>query len=216
MVGAILGIGILNNQINLNGLGKVMVCWLGTPVGALMIACLCYRFLAMLYNKLDLNIFKSDVLIRIGLVFAGIYGAFALGANSTASVAAVFVGAGLINIFSATLIGGASISSGILTYSRPVMETVGKKLVRLDPFSALVVSLSMAATIHFYTFIGVPVSTSQAVVGSILGVGMIKGARTISKKTLKHILTGWILTPVVACFFSLAIDFIVHLKYVPE
>ena len=47
-----------------------------------------------------------------------------------------FVGAGLLNVFSATLVGGLSISVGILTFSRGVMETVGKKLVRLDPFSA--------------------------------------------------------------------------------
>ena len=41
-----------------------------------------------------------------------------------------FVGAGLLNVFSATLVGGLSISVGILTFSRGVMDTVGKKIGR--------------------------------------------------------------------------------------
>jgi PiT family inorganic phosphate transporter len=38
VVGAILGIGILNNQLNFAGLGKVVSCWVGTPIGAAIIA----------------------------------------------------------------------------------------------------------------------------------------------------------------------------------
>jgi len=215
MVGAIIGIGLLNNEMNFSGVGKVFSCWVGTPIGATIIAVILYSGLARIYNKFDLNLFVSDVVIRLCLIAAGIYGSYALGANSSASVTAVFVGAGLINISSATLIGGVSIALGILTFSRPVMETVGKKLVRLDPFSALIVSLSMAITVHFYTFVGVPVSTSQAVVGSVLGIGIVKGANTISRQTLTNILIGWLLTPVLACLCALVIFFLVHLYYIP-
>ncbi len=96
------------------------------------------------------------------------------------------------------------------------METVGKRLVKLDAFSALVVVLAEAITVHFYTFVGVPVSTSQAVVGAVLGVGIIKGVNTIRRQTLVNILFGWFLTPVVACFFALAIHFASRLQYVPS
>lgn len=80
-----------------------------------------------------------------------------------------------------------SIALGILTFSRGVMETAGRKLVRLDPFSALVVVLAEAVTVHFYTFIGVPVSTSQAVIGAVLGVGIVKGINPVSGRTLTNI-----------------------------
>jgi PiT family inorganic phosphate transporter len=122
----------------------------------------------------------------------------------------------MLTLFQAALIGGASIALGVLTYSRGVMETVGNKLVRLDPFSALVVILAEGLTMHFFTIIGVPVSTSQAVVGAVLGVGIVKGARTIKRKTLYGIFTGWFLTPPVACFIAMCIDFALHLKYVPH
>jgi len=216
VVGAILGIGILNQQLNLAGLGKVVACWFGTPVGALVIAVIIYKVLAAFYNNLKFNLFQSDMLIRLSLIVAGSYGSYALGANNVANVTAVFVGAGHLSVFSAALIGGLSIGLGILTFSKRVMETVGKKLVRLDPFSALVVLLAEAITVHIFTFIGVPVSTSQAVIGAVLGVGIIKGISTVSGRTLVNILIAWLLTPAVAGFIATAIDFAIHLQYVPK
>jgi len=211
VVGAILGIGILKKQLNVMGLGKVVACWVGTPIGGIMIATIVYQVLAFVYNRLRINLVQSDKLLRLSLIAAGSYGAYSLGANNVANVTAVFVGAGQLSVFSATLIGGLSICLGILTFSRRVMETVGKKLVRLDAFSALVVMLAEAMTVHFYTFVGVPVSTSQAVIGAVLGVGIVKGINTISRKTLTGILIGWVLSPVVASFFALALDFVIHL-----
>lgn len=216
VVGAILGIGILNQQLNLAGLGKVVACWFGTPVGAVMIAVIIYKVLAAFYNNLKINLFQSDILIRLSMIAAGSYGAYALGANNVANVTAVFVGAGHLSVFSAALIGGLSIGLGILTLSKRVMETVGKKLVRLDPFSALVVLLAQSITVHIYTFIGVPVSTSQAVIGAVLGVGIVKGISTVSGRTLVNILIAWLLTPAIAGFFATALDFTIHLQYVPN
>ena len=216
VVGAILGIGILNQQLNLAGLGKVVACWFGTPVGAMVIAIIIYKALAVFYNNLKINLFQSDILIRLSMIAAGSYGAYALGANNVANVTAVFVGAGHLSVFSAALIGGLSIGLGILTLSKRVMETVGKKLVRLDPFSALVVLLAQSITVHIYTFIGVPVSTSQAVIGAILGVGIVKGISTVSGRTLVNILIAWLLTPAIAGFFATALDFTIHLQYVPN
>lgn len=216
VVGGIIGIGIINKQIYLEGLGKVMVCWLGTPIGAMVVALFLYRILAHIYNRMNLNMFKSDILLRLCLVVTGSYGAYALGANNVANVTAVFVGAGLLNAFSAAAIGGVSIAFGILTFSRPVMETVGEKLVKLDPFSALVVVLALSVTMHIYTLVGVPVSSSQAVVGGVLGVGIVKGVNTVKAKTLLHILLGWVFTPVVSCLLALGIYFAIHLQYIPS
>jgi PiT family inorganic phosphate transporter len=215
VVGAILGIGFLNRQLNLAGLGKVVVCWLGTPVGGMLMAIIVYRLLAALANRTNPNIFQVDMLLRISLIAAGSYGAYALGANNVANVTAIFVGADMLNVFPATLIGGLSIGLGILTFSKPVMETVGKKLVSLDPFSALVVVLAEAITVHIYAMVGVPVSTSQAVIGAVLGVGIIKGANIIKRRMLAGILLAWFLTPLIACVLALGIDFVTHLHYIP-
>ena len=215
VVGAILGIGLMSQELNTAGLGKVLACWFGTPVGALVIAVLLYKVMAALYNGLKINLIQSDSLLRLSLIAAGSYGAYALGANNVANVTAVFVGAGQLSLFSALLIGGLSIALGILTFSRRVMETVGRKLVMLDPFSGLIVLLAEAVTVHIYTVIGVPVSTSQAVIGAVMGVGIVKGINTVRRRTLANILVGWFLTPVVGSFITICIEFALHLKYVP-
>lgn len=215
VVGAILGVGLLSKQINFSGLGKVVVCWLGTPLGGLIVAIVIYKLLAAIYNRLPVDLFQGDILLRSALIVAGSYAAYALGANNVANVTAVFVGADVLNVFWATFVGGLSIGMGILTFSRGVMETVGKKLVRLDPFSALIVVLAEAVTVHFYTLVGVPVSTSQAVIGAVLGVGIVKGINTVSRRTLLNILIGWFFTPVLAGLISLSLFFAVQLQYVP-
>lgn len=215
VVGAILGIGLLNRQLNFSELGKVVVCWLGTPVGGIVLGIIVYKLLAVIGNSMNLNIFQSDILLRLSLILAGSYGAYALGANNVANVTAVFVGAGMLSLSAATLIGGLSIGLGVLTFSKGVMETVGKKLVRLDPFSALVVVLAQAITVHIYALIGVPVSTSQAVIGAVLGVGIIKGVNTIRRRTLVNIFLAWFITPFVASILALFLDFASHLRYIP-
>jgi len=83
------------------------------------------------------------------------------------------------------------------------MTTVGSRLVQLDAFSALVAVVAEAITVHIYAVIGVPVSTSQAIVGAILGIGLFKGVKTINRRTLFNIFSGWLCTPVVSgliCF----------------
>jgi PiT family inorganic phosphate transporter len=215
VVGGILGMGLLNRQLDLEGLGKVVLCWFGTPIGGVVIAVLLYKALGGIYNYLRMNLFQSDGVLRIALIIAGAYAAYALGANNVANVTAVFVGAGQLSAFAALLVGGLSIGLGILTYSRRVMETVGRRLVRLDPFSALVVVLAEAITVHIYAFIGVPVSTSQAVVGAVLGVGIVKGIETVKKRTLLNILVGWFFTPLVATLIAMGLYVVIHLRYMP-
>ena len=123
-------------------LGKVVACWVGTPTGAVLVAFLLYKLLAGVYNRLPLGMVDSDRLLRAALIVAGCYASYTLGANNVANVTGVYVGAGMLTVFMAALIGGLSIAFGVMTYSRSVMETVGSELVRLDPFSALVVVLA--------------------------------------------------------------------------
>lgn len=78
----------------------------------------------------------------------------------------------------------------------------------------LVLTLIVVLAVHIYTFVGVPVSSSQAVIGAILGVGIVKGINTVSRRTLGNILVGWFLTPVVAAFIAIVLHFAIHLRYV--
>jgi PiT family inorganic phosphate transporter len=215
VVGAIVGAGLLQHQLYLQGLVKVVMCWVGTPLAGIVFSLFVYPLLGRIYNRSPYNLFQMDQFTRIGLVIAGCYSAFALGSNNVANVTAVFVGAGRLDVFTATLIGGLSIALGILTFSRGVMRTVGRDLVPLDPYSALVVVLSGALAVHVYTWIGVPVSSSQAVVGAVVGIGILKGSQTIRKRTLLSILLAWFVTPLTGCLYFFLFYYLSHLQYVP-
>lgn len=83
---------------------------------------------------------------------------------------------------------------------------MGRGLVRLKPPTALVVMLGQAFTVHLFAVWGVPVSSSQALAGSALRLGVAKGARTIGRRALLHVLLGWLVTPLAggACAYILA------------
>ena len=198
VVGAIIGIGFLTGQRSFDGLQKVVLCWIGTPVGTMIVSVVLYQVLGKILEKLPLHIFARDRILRFGLIIAGCYGAYALGANNVANVTGVYIETGQLNVMQAALLGSGSIALGVITFSKNVMFTVGKKLVKLDPFSAFIAVLSSAIVVHFYALLGVPVSSSQAIIGAVLGIGLLKGVQTISKKTLLSIFGGWIASPLVA------------------
>ena len=92
VVGAILGIGIaLQQTIHWGGLRKVVLCWIGTPIGAMIIAFLLYKFSQYIFSKIKMDILSHSTLIQYGLLISGAYGAFALGANNVANVTGVFI-----------------------------------------------------------------------------------------------------------------------------
>ena len=201
VIGAIVGMGFFvdPSKIEWYKVWRMVICWIGTPIGGATLAFIFYPMLSLLLDKLRLNLIARSIFLKIALLITGCYGAYALGANNVGNVIGVYYQTGLLdNIHILTLIGGAAIALGVLTYSKNVMLTVGSRLVQLDAFSALVAVLAMAVTVHFYAQIGVPVSTSQAIVGAVLGIGLFKGVKTINRRTVGNIFFGWLCTPLIA------------------
>ena len=196
IIGAVLGAGILSSTADFSKLYKIVACWVFTPICALVTAYLLHRILGFVVNKTVTSLTKRSLLYSAGIIVVGCYGAYTLGANNVANVTGIYVGSGVLSAEVAALIGGLSIALGVLTYSRKVMETVGKGIVPLDPFSALVAVLAEALSLHLFTQIGVPVSSSQAIVGAVVGVGLVGDVQTVSLKMLSRISIGWIMTPV--------------------
>jgi PiT family inorganic phosphate transporter len=215
VVGSIIGVGLIKGELNTSGLTKVILCWLGTPIGAILLYVLLYGFSNWLIRTLRLSIFTMDSVQRVGLVLAGCYGAYALGANNVANIAGPLVQSGAVGVDHAVIIGATSIAAGVVMLSKPVMLTVGRGIAKLDGLSALLVVLAASATVHIYAFIGVPVSTSQAAVGAVLGIGLVRGLQVIHWRTLRNVLLGWLGTPVIAVACAALIYFLSHLEYAP-
>lgn len=73
------------------------------------------------------------------------------------------------------VLGGIGISTGLAVWGRPVMETVGKKITNLVPTKGFAVELSTALTVLIASEFGLPVSTTQVLVGCIVAIGLSSG-----------------------------------------
>ena len=195
VVGAIVGAGLLEGGVTFAPLVRIIVSWVLTPIGGLIAALIPYGLMNRFPDALPMRLFVRSRVLRVVLLVVMCYSAFSLGANNLANVTGVYVNAGLIGPGMGTMLGGLAIGLGILTFSRRVIRTVGNRLVELDPVAAAVVVFAEALTLNVYALIGVPVSASQAVVGAVLGIGLIKGVQTIDGRVLRRVLFGWIGTP---------------------
>ena len=202
IIGAVVGAGMVSGIPDFSRLYKIVACWILAPISAVILSFILYHLIGFFFERYITSPQKRSVFIFWGLIFAGCFGAYALGSNHVANVTGIYVGSGLLTPFEGALIGGLSIASGVLTYSRKVMTTVGKEITHMDEYSAFISALSGAVTVEIFTQVGVPVSTSQAIVGGVVGVGLIKGVKTVRKRTLIEIGIGWISTPISAGIIS--------------
>ena len=72
-------------------------------------------------------------------------------------------------------LGGFGIILGLATWGYRVMETIGKKITELTPSRGFAAELAAATTIVLASRLGIPVSTTHILVGSVLGVGLARG-----------------------------------------
>jgi len=206
VIGAIIGGGLLSGDADLGATVKFFGAWFLTPVGGMAIAYCLYKLTKVTIED-RLTSFKFyENFVKIGYIVAGAFGAYSLGANNVANVTGIFTGR--LNVLTnqqAVLIGGLSIAVGALTYSKPVMSTVGERIVAMSSVAGLIVVISASMTVYIYAVIGIPVSSSQAVIGAIIGIGLTAGVDTINLRMLRNVLLGWFATPTVACFVSLVL-----------
>jgi len=233
IVGAIIGWNLFTgNKTDPGTLSKIVVTWISGPVLGAIFAVLLFILLAGIKKASKIHLIRFESYIKTGLIIVGAFGAYSLGANNIANVMGVFVPAfnlhpldlGLFTLTSAQqlfLLGGLAIAVGIITYSKKVMETIGTNIVELSPEAAMVVVLAQSIVLFIFSSSGlsdffvrlglppipmVPVSSSQVIVGCVIGIGLYKGIRNINFKLLGEIALGWLATPVMSglmTFFSL-------------
>ena len=205
IVGAILAVGVLGRGIQISILAKVLLSWIISPFAAMLISYLLYRILGALVKDRIRNVRMWSLYMKIGFYLVGVYGAYALGANNVANTTGVFLRAGMTTPFMAALIGSVSMGLGVCTFSRRVMYTVGKRITELNDFAALIAVLGQDITVHIFSWVGVPVSSSQAIVGAVIGVGLVKSSRTVNFWTVGKIVIGWFSTPAASFLITYAL-----------
>ncbi|MCP4746969.1 MAG: inorganic phosphate transporter [Desulfobacteraceae bacterium] len=230
IVGAIIGWNFFSGSLtDYNALGKIFITWVACPVLTAIIAVILYLLSVFAIKHFKFHMFKLDRIMRYGLFLAGVFGSFSLGANNIANVMGVFIPVSpfsdisIFGEFSLSssqqlfFIGSAAIAVGVITYSKRVMMTVGKGIFELSPVMAFVAVWSHSIVLFLFASQGleqfllnrglptiplVPVSSSQAIVGAVIGMGLLKDGQNIRWSKVAGITSGWIITPIIACLIS--------------
>jgi PiT family inorganic phosphate transporter len=196
-----------------------------------MVAVILYRMVNFVLGHAKLGLFQLDRYTRVALIMAGGFGSYSLGANNIANVMGVFVPQSpftSFDIFDYTfnstaqlfMLGGIAIGVGVFTYSKKVMLTVGDGLLTLTPVLAWVVVMAHSIVLFLFSSVSiklwlesnglwslplVPVSSSQAVIGAVIGIGLYRKTR-IQWRIVARIVSGWVATPIIStvlCVFAL-------------
>ena len=227
IVGAIIGWNLFSGfPTDTASLIKIVGTWIACPLLAGVLGVLLFKVTTVFVRWARFHIYRLDAYTRLGLILAGAFGSYSLGANNIANVMGVFVSANPFTTFNVGdffafsgiqqlfLLGAIAIGVGVYTYSKKVMLTVGGGLFPLSPVGAWVVVVAHSIVLFMFASQGlehalanaglptiplVPVSSSQAVVGAVIGIGLLKGGRGIKWRVLANIASGWVTTPLVAC-----------------
>ncbi len=213
VTGAVIGWGLFhadyaNPEVlstNLKEIGKFASTWLLNPLGAAVISFVIVFLFKKFFEAKVESLKGYDKVIKIGYIVAGAYSAYTIGINSSASVTAFYydsfgVGANILtNARFTAILGGIAIAVGVLTYSKKVMMTVGGSIANISQIDGFLVILASALAITVMKILlGIPVSTSQAVVGAVIGAGLVKGPKNVNFKVLGKIAIAWVSSPTAA------------------
>ena len=227
IIGSIIGWNLFSDSYtDISSLLKILSTWIICPLLSAVIAALLFTFAKIFVRKVGVGLIRMDGYTRLALILAGAFGAYSLGANNIANVMGVFVPVAPFpdlhfgqdfSVSSAQqlfLVRGLAIAVGVFTYSKRVMMTVGSELMTLTPLAAWVAVMSHSIVLFLFaserleqllanmslpTIPLVPVSSSQAVVGAVIGIGMLQGGREIQWPRIYGIVRGWAITPMISC-----------------
>ncbi len=213
VTGAIIGWGLFHANYsdpvvlstNVKEIGKFMSTWLINPLGAAVIAFVIVFLFKRLFETKVLSLKGYDKVIKFGYIIAGAYSAYTIGINSSASVTAFYydsfgVGANILTDARFTaILGGVAIAVGVLTFSKRVMMTVGGSIANISQIDGFLVIIASALSITIMKeLMGIPVSSSQAVVGAVVGAGLVSGVKNVNFGVFKRIAIAWVSSPTVA------------------
>ncbi len=107
--------------------------------------------------------------------------------------------------------GGIGIACGIAMAGHRVMDTIGRKITTLTNTRGFSVDFAAATTVLVASKMGLPVSTTHAAVGGVLGVGLARGMEAVNFRIIFQIIIYWILTVPAAALTSMVIFKILQL-----
>jgi PiT family inorganic phosphate transporter len=234
VVGAILGWNLFSaTHTDVGVLSQIVSAWVIAPLLSAIFAIIIFYLYKWHLKTRKISLFRTDHNLRLAFVVLVAFSAYSLGANNIANVMGMFIDAApftpIVIWNNLTIspqkqlffLGGLSIAAGILFRSMNNARVVGNDIFKMSPKTAFIAIFASSLVLFIFSskqlasllmFLKlppiplVPVSSSQAIIGAIIGLGIVKGARNIQYKNFFRIAIGWVLNPIIAgivCFIAL-------------
>ncbi|MCX8034592.1 MAG: anion permease [Thermodesulfovibrio sp.] len=202
IIGSLIGSAVASDSaVNISSIIKIIVSWIISPFVAMGFSFFLYKALEKTISKFPF--FQIEKLLRIFLLLSGALISYNTGANELATVLGPVMHSGIqMNMILLFSIASVMVFLGAILLSHRVIETVGKGITTLDPYSGFAAQFGAGVSVLFFTFLGMPISTTYCIIGGISGVGMTKGISTVKLGLLKKIAINFILTPSLAFTIS--------------
>lgn len=231
IVGAIIGWSFYTSAgLKSEILFKIIASWLLAPILSAACSFVLYFLVRKSIRSSRMHVLKKESILRFFLILAGALAAYSLGANNIANVTGVFKNSfstslllGGLHIPSAQLlsfIASLAIALGFFTYNKKTKHAIGNGILSMTSETIIVIVMAQAlvmfvfsgkflsgifSNMGFTALAATPVSSSQILVGALVGVGLIKGILDLEiKKALGKAALSAITTPLL----SLIITFI--------
>lgn len=105
-------------------------------------------------------------------------------------------------------LGAAGIALGLIVMGYKVMATIGTGITDLTPSRGFAAQFATAITVVLASGTGLPISTTQTLVGAILGIGFARGIAALNLSVIRNIVASWIITLPVGAFLAVIIFYI--------
>ena len=214
IVGAMVGFGLAAvsekfiplESIRWGVLYKIVLSWVISPISGAILAFVIFSLIrVVILSRMEVE--RVERIFRYLQVATACYVAFAHGSNDVANavgpISATFG-------FSETpawvlALGGLGIAIGVATWGYRVIETVGKRITELTPTRGFSAEFATATTVLSASYLGMPISTTHTLVGSVLGVGFAGGLASVDLSVVKRIIYSWVLTIPAAAMLTISI-----------
>lgn len=218
IVSSVLGYGLVYagfNHLNWTTIGFIMASWVVSPLIGLLSGFLVYFILKKsILSRIKSNIGARD---RVEKIFSycqigsSSFAALGVGAiDIAAATGALYVTVGAATGFSIKFLGAIALVFGILIAGNRITDTIGRRITELVPTRGFSAQVSAGSITILFASLGMPISPTQTLVGSVIGVGIARGTRTVKLDVIKHIATTWIVTIPACIAISASLYFLIY------
>ncbi|MFN6264085.1 MAG: inorganic phosphate transporter [Chromatiaceae bacterium] len=106
-------------------------------------------------------------------------------------------------------LGAIGIVVGLATLGAKVIQTIGENITHLTPSRGFAAEIAAATTVVVASGMGLPISTTQTLVGAVLGVGMARGIAALNLGVIRNIFVSWVVTLPIGAFLSIIFFYVI-------